>query len=63
MQNILDARNTNTLRGEAQNLGMEKNVITVLLFDLLIAVAVGIAAAAITAFILANVVIGWFKKS
>jgi hypothetical protein len=46
-----------------RTLGMEKNVITVLLFDLLVAVAVGIAAAAITAFIVANVVIGWFKRS
>ena len=36
---------------------------TVLLFDFLIAAAVGIGAAAIIAFILANVVIGWFKKS
>ena len=42
---------------------MEKNIMTVLLFDFLIAVAVGIAAAAIIAFILANVVMGWFKKS
>lgn len=39
---------------------MEKNIVTVLVFDLLIAAAVGIAAAAIIAFVLANVIIGWF---
>ena len=44
-------------------MGMEKNIMMVLLFDFLIAVAVGIAASAIIAFILTNVVIGWFKKS
>jgi multisubunit Na+/H+ antiporter MnhB subunit len=42
---------------------MEKNIITIILFDFLIAVAVGIAAAAIAAFILANAVIGLFKRS
>jgi hypothetical protein len=42
---------------------MEKNIMTVLLFDFLIAVAVGIAASAIIAFILTNVVIGWFKRN
>jgi hypothetical protein len=42
---------------------MRKNIMTVLIFDFLIAVAVGIAAAAIMAFILVNVVIGWFKKT
>jgi hypothetical protein len=46
-----------------RNLDMEKNIMMVLLFDFLIAGAVGIAAAAIIAFILTNVVIGWFKKS
>jgi hypothetical protein len=42
---------------------MEKNILTVLIFDFLIAMAVGIAAAAIMAFILVNVVIGWSKRS
>jgi hypothetical protein len=40
----------------------EKNIITILLFDFLIAVAVGIAASAIVAFIIANVAIGLFKR-
>ena len=44
-------------------MAMEKNIMTVILFDFLIAVAVGIASSAIIAFILVNVVIGWFKKS
>jgi hypothetical protein len=42
---------------------MEKNIITILLFDFLIAVAVCIAASAIAAFIIANVAIGLFKRS
>jgi hypothetical protein len=46
-----------------QELVMEKNIITILLFDFLIAVAVGIAASAIVAFIIANVAIGLFKRS
>jgi hypothetical protein len=43
--------------------GHGEKLMTVLLFDFLIAAAVGIAAAAIIAFILANMVIGWFKRA
>jgi hypothetical protein len=49
--------------GEAKwGLGRKK-IMTVFIFDFLIAVAVGIAAAAIMAFLPINVVIGWFKKT
>jgi len=51
------------LRRRGPNVAMEKSIVTVLVLDFLIALAVGIAAAAIMAFILINVVIGWFKKS
>jgi hypothetical protein len=44
-------------------LGVEKNIMIVLLLDFLIAVAVAIAASAIIAFIFANVIAGWLKRS
>jgi hypothetical protein len=42
---------------------MERNIIAVLLFNFLIAAAVVVAAAAITAFIVANVILGWFQRA
>lgn len=42
---------------------MERNIMTVLLFNFLIAVAVTIAASAVIAFILTNVVVGWFRRN
>jgi hypothetical protein len=46
----------------SRTLGMEKNIMMVLLFDFPILLAVSIPAAVIMAFILTNVVISWFKK-
>jgi hypothetical protein len=43
--------------------GMEKNIMVVLVFDFLIAVAVAIAFAAVAAFIVANVIAEVFKRS
>jgi hypothetical protein len=42
---------------------MERNIVTVLLFDFLIVTAVTLAASAIIAFILTNVIVGWVKRS
>ncbi|HKX50337.1 MAG TPA: hypothetical protein VJQ48_07865 [Candidatus Binatia bacterium] len=42
---------------------MERSIMTVVLFDFLIAVTVTIAAAAVIAFILTNVAVGWIKRS
>jgi hypothetical protein len=42
---------------------MERNIMTILLFNFLIAVAVTLAASAVIAFILTNVVVGWMKRS
>jgi len=42
---------------------MQRNIMTVLLFNFLIAVAVTLAACAVIAFILTNVVVGWIKGS
>jgi hypothetical protein len=42
---------------------MEKNIMVVLVFDFLIAVAVAIAFAAVAAFIVANVIAEVFKRS
>jgi NhaP-type Na+/H+ or K+/H+ antiporter len=42
---------------------MHRNIMTVLLFNFLIAVAVTLAASAVIAFILTNVVVGWIKGS
>ena len=44
-------------------MGMERNIMTVLFFNFLVAVAVTLAASAVIAFILTNVVVGWFKRS
>jgi hypothetical protein len=44
-------------------LGMERNIMTILVFDFLIAIAVGIAAAALMIFILVNVIVEWSKRS
>jgi hypothetical protein len=40
---------------------MERNIMTKLLFDFLIALAVVLAAAAIIAFIVAKVILGWLQ--
>ena len=40
---------------------MERNIVPVLLFNFLIAAAVVLAAAAIIAFIVANVILGWLQ--
>ena len=42
---------------------MEENIMMVLLLDFLIAVAVAVAASAVVAFILANLIATRFKKS
>jgi len=42
---------------------MEKNIMVVLMLDFLIAVAVAVAASAIIAFILTNLIAGVFKRS
>ncbi len=42
---------------------MERNIVPVLLFNFLIAVAVTLAASAVIAFIVTNVVVGWIKGS
>ena len=42
---------------------MEKNIVMVLFFNFLIAAALILAAVGITAFILVNVILGFFQKS
>jgi hypothetical protein len=42
---------------------MERNIVTILLFNFLIAVAVTLAALAVIAFIVADVILGWFQRA
>ena len=42
---------------------LEKNIMTVLFFNFLNAAVVVLAAAAIIAFIVANVILGWFQRA
>jgi len=44
-------------------LGMERNIMTVVFFNFLAALAVMLAASAVIAFILTNVVVGSVKRS